>query len=165
MRSVFSFILIIAFFVGKSSAQETNQVTVKAGTIVHMNPVRSIKAADVEEGQTIDFRVIQDVKVDNICVIPSGTIAKGRVLQAKKSSIAGTKGKLAVSVDYLYLPGGEMVPFINSDIWVSGKNRTPQVIIASLFIWPCIFISGTKAVLHSNYWIQATVASNVVVSL
>ena len=152
-------------FVGKTFAQDGKQVTIKAGTIVHMNPVRTIKAADVTEGQTIDFQVIQDVNVDNVCVIPRGTIAKGRVLQAKKSSIAGTKGKLGVSVDYLYLSNGEMVPFINTDIWIQGINRTPLAVITSLFIWPCIFIPGTKAVLHSNYWVQATVASNIVVTL
>ncbi len=46
-------------------------MTIKAGTIVLLQAVSSVKAADVSEGSTVDFQVIEDVKVDDVCD-PSG---------------------------------------------------------------------------------------------
>ena len=45
------------------------QVTIKAGTIVPLVSVQRTKAADVAEGQTVDFKVARDVMIDGICAI------------------------------------------------------------------------------------------------
>lgn len=46
------------------------------------------------------------------------------------------------------------------NVRVSGKNRTPLAVITALFVWPCIFIPGTKAVLTEGYNATATVIAN-----
>ena len=84
-----SFVALIAM---TSFAQK--KVTVKAGTIIPLLSVQETKAADVSEGQMIDFRVARDVIVDNVTVISQGAIAKGKVIEARKSTVGGTKGKL-----------------------------------------------------------------------
>ena len=140
------------------------QVTVKAGTIIPLQSNYQVKAADVEEGQTVDFSVIQDVNVDGVCAIPRGTIVKGKVTEAKKSSLAGTKGRLTISINNLFLPNGEPLYFSNTDVRISGKNRTPLAVVLGLFVWPCIFIPGSKAVMPAGYEVQATVASNTIVT-
>ena len=43
------------------------------------------------------FRVVRDVMVEDVCVIPTGTLMKGKVTEAKKSSLAGTKGRLGIN--------------------------------------------------------------------
>ena len=45
------------------------QVTIKGGTIVPLESTAKIKAADVNVGQTVDFRVSKDVLVDGIVAI------------------------------------------------------------------------------------------------
>ncbi len=50
------------------STYAQKQVTIKAGTIVPLQSVKQVKAADVSEGQTVDFQVVQDVNVDGVCV-------------------------------------------------------------------------------------------------
>lgn len=144
-------------------AQETKSVEIKAGTIVPLQAVNTVKAADVEEGQTVDFRVSQDVMVNGVCAIQRGTLVKGKVTEAKKSSIAGTKGRLGINVNSLILPSGDPLFFTNTDVHISGKNRTPLAVITGIFIWPCIFIPGSKAVMPAGYEVQATVASNTTV--
>ena len=141
------------------------QVTLKAGTIVPLQSVNQVKAADVDEGQTVDFKVVQDVKVDGVCAIPRGTLVKGRVSEARKSTIAGTKGKLIININSLNLPNGEPVYFSNTDVRIYGKNRTPLAVVTGLFIWPCIFIPGTKAVMPAGYEVQAVVAANTPVAV
>lgn len=145
-------------------ASAQNQVTLKAGTIIPLQSNYQVKAADVKEGQTVDFSVIQDINVDGVCAIPRGTIVKGKVTEAKKSSLAGTKGRLAISINNLFLPNGEPLYFSNTDVRISGKNRTPLAVVLGLFVWPCIFIPGSKAAMPAGYEVQATVASNTIIT-
>ena len=145
-----------------SFAQE---IVLKAGTIIPLQSVNQVKAADVEEGQMVDFQVSQDVTVDSVNIIPRGYLVKGRVVEARKSSLAGTKGRLVININSLRLPSGEPIFFTNTDVRVNGKNRTPLAVVTALVCWPCIFIPGTKAVMPRGYEVQATVASNVLINM
>lgn len=163
MRRVVFFIMCLVMSFSFAIAQKS--VTVKAGTIVPLQAVKQVKAADVNEGETVDFRVITDVMVDNYVAIPKGTIAKGVVNEAKKSSLAGTKGRLVITISNLLLPSGEYIYFSNTAARIYGKNRTPLAVVTALFVWPCIFIPGTKAVMNEGFEVQAMVAANTEVKI
>ena len=150
---------------GEIVSKTSKEVVVKAGTILLLQSVDQVKAADVEEGQIVDFRVVHDLIIDDICVIPSGTLVKGKVTEAKKSSLAGTKGRLDINISYLNLPSGTPIYFSNTDVRIRGKNRTPLAVITGLFLWPCIFIPGTKAVMPAGYEVQATTVANTTISV
>lgn len=157
MKKVF-LSLVFATLVLSLNAQQ--KVTIKAGTIVPLLSVKQVKAADVEDGQAVDFRVAQDVKVNDICAIPQGTLVKGKVLEARKSTVGGTKGKLVISINSLTLPDGNPLFFSNSEVRVYGHNRTPVAVVVGLFTLFGFLIPGSKAVLPANYEVQAYVASN-----
>lgn len=148
-----------------SFAVAQKSVTVKGGTIVPLQAVKQVKAADVNEGETVDFRVVTDIIVDNNIAIPQGTIARGVVNEAKKSSLAGTKGRLVININNLTLSSGQQIYFSNTAARIYGKNRTPLAVVTGLFVWPCIFIPGTKAVMPQGYEIQAVVAANTEVNI
>ena len=155
--STLMFIMAIAVIAQK-------QVTIKGGTIVPLESTAKIKAADVNVGQTVDFRVSKDVLVDGIVAIPCGTIAKGTVYEAKKSTAFGTKGRLGIKVRYLTLPSGENISFASSDIYIQGQNRTALSVVVFIFTllpFPC----GSKAVMPLGYEFDATVANNTTVTI
>ena len=140
------------------------QVTIKGGTIVPLESTAKIKAADVNVGQTVDFRVSRDVLVDGIVAIPCGTIAKGTVYEAKRSTAFGTKGRLGIKVRYLTLPSGENISFASSDIYIQGQNRTALSVVVFFFTllpFPC----GSKAVMPLGYEFDASVANNTTVTI
>ncbi len=141
------------------------KVTIKAGTIIPLQSINQVKAADVEEGQTVDFQVVQDIMVDGVCAIPQGTLVKGKVSEARKSSVAGTKGRLHITIDRMNLANGDPLFFSNTEVRIYGKNRTPLAVVLGLIAWPCIFIPGSKAVMPAGYEVHATVASNTEVTL
>lgn len=145
-----------------TTAQE--QVTVKSGTIIPLAAVDRVKAADVQEGQTVDFRVMRDIMVDGVCAVPQGTIAKGKVVEARKSTVAGTKGKLIINIANLTLPDGNPLYFSNTDVRIYGKNRTPVAVVVGLFTGIGFLIPGSKAVMPAGYEVQATVAANTIIS-
>ena len=148
-----------------SFAFAQKNVTIKAGTIVPLRAVKQVKAADVNEGETVDFQVITDVIVDENIAIPKGTIAKGVVNEAKKSSLAGTKGRLVINISNLTLSSGQQIYFSNTAARIYGKNRTPLAVVTGIIFWPCFFIPGTKAVMPEGYEVQGVVAANTEVKI
>ena len=156
-------VCLLGIFSVVSYAQK--KVTLKTGTIIPLQSVRQVKAADVNEGEYVDFRVVNDIMVDNHVVIEKGSIVKGVVNEACKSTIAGTKGRLVININQITLASGEHVYCSNSAARIYGKNRTPLAVITGLFVWPCIFIPGTKAVMPEGYEVHAYVAANTEISV
>ena len=161
MKKVF---FVVSLILASCNAMAQKQVTVKAGTIVPLASVEQVKAADVHEGQTVDFRVMRDIMADGVCAIPQGTIAKGKVTEACKSTVAGTKGKLVINIANLTLPNGDPLYFSNTDVRVYGKNRTPVSVVVGLFTLFGFLIPGSKAVMPAGYEVQATVAANTTIT-
>ena len=149
---------IVAMFAIVANAQER---VLKAGTIVPLKAINEVRAANVNEGEAVDFQVTQDIKVGTNTVIAAGTLVKGVVQEARKSTIAGTKGRLVININQMNLSDGTPVFFSNTAVRIYGKNKTPLAVVTACFVWPCIFIPGTKAVMPAGYEVFATVAANV----
>lgn len=162
MKKVFMCLALCLMSVATFAQKE---VTVKAGTLIPLQIVNPVKAADVNVGQKVAFRVSRDINVDGVTAIPYGTTVNGTVYEAKKSSWWGTKGRLGIKISELITPNGEMVPLTNGDVYVTGKNRTTLSVVASLFVWPCCFICGSKAEIPAGYEIQANIAANTLVKV
>lgn len=157
MKKVLLSLALVALALSSNAQQK---VTIKAGTIIPLLSANQVKAADVADGQTVDFKVAQNVNVGDVCVIPQGTLVKGKVVEARKSTVGGTKGKLVISINSLTLPNGNPLFFSNSEVRIYGHNRTPVAVVVGLFTGFGFLIPGSKAVLPANYEVQANVASN-----
>lgn len=138
------------------------EVAVKAGTLVPFQSVNTVKAADVEEGQKLNFRVSRDVMVDGVVAIPYGTMVSAKVLNAKKSSWWGTRGRLAASITEIVMPNGTVIPIQNGNFEVKGKNRTTLSVLLFCFVTiPACFVTGSRAEMPTGYEVVANVAANV----
>ena len=114
------------------SPMEKKTYVLKAGTRVPLSAPHAIYARDVKVGQIIKFKVNQDISADGHVVLPSGTIANGKVYIAKKSSWFGTKGKLGILIEEVVLPNGGIIPISNGDVYVTGSNRTTLSVLLFL---------------------------------
>ena len=150
--------IVMLFFCVVTNAQE--KVVIKAGTIIPLQAAQTVKAADVNEGQIIDFVTVSPLTVEGRTVFERGTIVKGKVVEASKSTIAGTKGRLVISIQKMTLPNGTPLFFSDTNVRVYGKNKTPLAVVLGCLVWPCIFIPGTKAQMPQGYEVEAMVASN-----
>ncbi len=141
-----------------------DKVTVKAGTVVSLESVKEVRASRSHVGEVVDFKVLRDVKVDGKIAIPAGTLVKGAVYEAKRSTAFGTKGRLGIKIKYLNLPNGDVLNFTSSEVYITGKNRTAISVVVFFFTllpFPC----GSKAVMPAGYECEATVANNTTVIL
>lgn len=158
------FLLMITLACITSKAQEKQEIVIKAGTIVPLEAISNVKASQVHEGQNIDFKVSRDILINKTVAIPAGTIAKGVVSEAKRSAWFGTKGRLGIKVRFLTLPSGDIVNFTSSEVYITGKNRTPLSVV--IFCCTCVPLPcGSKAEMKMGYEFDATVANNTTVSI
>ena len=156
------FLFSAMFLLSSFGAFAQQSVVIKAGTIVPLEALKTIRAVEVHEGETVDFKVSRDVTVDGKTGIPAGTVAKGTVYEAKRSTAFGTRGRLGIKLRYLTLPSGEQVSFTSSEVYIKGVNRTPLSVI--IFCFTCLpFPCGGKAQMKAGYEVDATVASNTTV--
>lgn len=162
----FLFVICVFLVTFNVNAQDKKQVTIKGGTIVPLEAIKEVRGATADEGQKVNFKVSRDVVVDGVIAIPAGTIAKGTIYEAKRSSWWGTRGRLGIRLNYLTLPSGDNVSFAASDIYIKGINRTALSVATSLLICPfCCFICGSKAIMPMGYEFDATVAVNTLVTV
>ena len=157
------FVLFVMFALAFNVAK-AEQIEIKGGTIVPLEADEVVRGANAHVGQKVDFRVSRDVKVDGKVAIPAGSIAKGTVYEAKRSTCFGTKGRLGIKLRYVTLPSGDVVNFASSDLYITGKNRTAVSVVVFFFTllpFPC----GSKAELPMGYEYDATVASNTTVTI
>jgi hypothetical protein len=115
LQSIFSSLLIPAVF-AQTTVVTTQQIVKPAlefglqdGTPVRMRTTRTLSSADAKTGDTVDFEVLEDIKIGDLLVIPRGGTAIGTVTQGKPKGRIGKGGKLDITIDYVRLVSGEKV--------------------------------------------------------
>jgi hypothetical protein len=81
--------------------------TLLDGMPIKLRISQSISSADAKVGQEVPFEVIEDVKVDDIVVLPKGANAIGTVTDANPKRSMGRAGKLDISISYARLSDQE----------------------------------------------------------
>jgi plastocyanin len=78
-------------------------------TPVKLRISRNMSSADAHVGETVDFEVLEEVKVHDVIVIPRGGMAWATVTEAQPKRRMGRAGKLGVNIDNVRLASGEKV--------------------------------------------------------
>ena len=78
-------------------------------TPVKLRITRTISSADAKVNDTVDFEVLEEVKVHDVIVIPRGGTAWGTVTEAQPKRRMGRAGKLNINIDNVRLTSGEKV--------------------------------------------------------
>ncbi|MCC6394514.1 MAG: hypothetical protein IT167_28215 [Bryobacterales bacterium] len=91
-----------------TSAPKSNggQFVLHDGTPIRLRLSRNLSSADAQVGESVDFEVLEDVRIDDVLVVARGgtTIATVTEAQPKKRMARG--GKLGVTIDYVRLVDG-----------------------------------------------------------
>jgi hypothetical protein len=77
------------------------------GTPVKLRINRTISSSDAHVGDTVDFEVLEDVRVNGILVIPKEGLAFATVTEAQSKRRMARGGKLDINIDNVKLTSGE----------------------------------------------------------
>lgn len=176
--------LLLALPYGLLQAQSTSQVpsaqapaqALKAppafglqdGTPVKLRIARTISSADAKVGETVDFEVLEDIKLGEMVIIPRAGIAWATVTEAEPKRRMGRGGKLNVNIDSVRLVTGEKVALRAVKEGKGGGHvgaMTGAIVATSIVFFPAaplfLFMKGKDITIPKGTEITAYVNGDV----
>lgn len=148
--------------------QPTN-VVVSTAVIPLKTPIRftldtAISSRTAVVGSQFQLKVVDDLVINGVVVIPTGTPATGEIIHAQKSSVFGKAGELLLAIRYIDLHGQKIK--MRSFQPYQGKDITNAALGASLAVGMfAAFIRGGEVVMPEKTEVQALVAAETSVDL
>jgi len=82
----------------QETAPQATEVSLPDGTELMVVTIEEISSKTATEGDSLTFKVDEDIKVNGKVVIAKGTLVKGEVSNAKKSGRMGKAGTLGIRI-------------------------------------------------------------------
>ncbi|MEJ7849372.1 MAG: PEGA domain-containing protein [Pyrinomonadaceae bacterium] len=119
------------------------------GTPLKLRINRNMSSADAKTGETVDFEVLEDVKLGEIIVVPRGATALGTVTRGKAKARMGRGGKLDINIDSVRTVTGEKIA-LRAIKETKGKGSTGAmtgaIVASSILFFPAapffLFMKG-----------------------
>ena len=142
--------------------------TLLDGTPIKLRISQTISSADAKTGQEVPFEVIEDVKVDDLIVLPKGATAIGNVTDAVPKRSMGRAGKLDISISYARLSDQEKAALrATKDVKGGGHvgAMTGAIVATSIVFFPAaplfLFIHGKDITIPQGTEITAFVQGDM----
>jgi len=129
--------------VAPSVAPSPTEFTLRNGTPIHLRLRKTISSATAHVGDVVDLRVVEDVIVDGLSVIPSGAAAIGLVTDAEPKKRMGHGGKLAFGINFVRLKDDEKAA-VRSFQESAGSNSSTGAILPLSSGKDVVFAEGTE---------------------
>jgi hypothetical protein len=142
------------------------EVVLNAGTNIPLETVSMIQSDLVSLGQTIDFRVKSDVKVDGKTVVAAGSIAKGQVMRAQKAKGLGKQGFVDIQIKSVTAADGQEVFLTGGNVYQEGEDKQTLAILLGVIV--CILflaIKGKNAQVSPGYPVTTSVATTMTIKI
>jgi hypothetical protein len=141
-------------------------IVLNAGTPIQLETMNVIQSDMVSIGQTIDFKVKYDVKVDEKVVIAAGSIARGQVSRAQMARGLGREGFVEIQIKSVKAADGQEVFLTGGNLDQQGEDRAALAIVLGIFV--CILfltMKGKEAFIPIGYEFSSSVATNTTINI
>ena len=148
----------------ESNTKESNtkeSVTLKAGTIIPLETISQINSEFLTIGSSIDFTVVQDVKVQGKTVIRAGGVARGQVVRVDRARNLGRAGYVEVDMKYATAVDGSKVLIHGGNVGMEGNDK--KMLSIGLGIFVCILfllMKGKNAIIPQGYGVNVSVTTS-----
>ena len=122
--------------------------TLPQGTPVTIQADREIDADRVKTGQTVNFTVVQPVRVNNTLLIKSGTEVTAQVVNKKNNFILGVPGELELNNFQIRNSDGNIIR-LRGTILDQGEGKY-WANIGWFFLFPILFVKGNDGKIPAN---------------
>jgi hypothetical protein len=113
--------------------------TLLDGTAVKLRLAENLSSADAVSGESVDFEVLEDIKVGDQMVIKHGMRAIGTVTEAQPKRRMGRGGKLDVTIDYVRMINDQKVALRATKAGKGGGHTGAMVgamVGTAILFWP-----------------------------
>jgi hypothetical protein len=168
-KHIFSLMTLAVFVIplvalAQSPASVKPGFRLEDGTPVKLRLQRTLSSADAQVNDQVDFDVLEEIKVNDVLVIPKGGVAWGTVTEAQPKRRMARGGKLDVNIDSVRLADGEKAALRGvRDVKGGGHTgaMTAGIVATSLVVWPAapffLFMHGKDITIPKGTEITAYV--------
>jgi len=142
--------------------------TLMDGTPVKLRLAQTMSSADAKVGQDVPFEVVEEIKVDDVVVLPKGATAIGTVTEANSKKSMGRGGKLNMTITYARLADQEKVALRAVKDSKGGGHvgaMTSAIVATSIVFFPAaplfLFIHGKDITIPQGTEITAFVQGDM----
>ncbi len=132
------------------SSDNSEGVTVPDGTEIKIVTTEDISGQKVVEGDPLNFKVAEDIKVNGKTVIAKDTLVKGTVSTAKKKGFMGKGGELSVRIESTQTVDDQKLKLRASKSGKGGDNMGSTVALTVLFGPIGLLRKGKEAVIKAG---------------
>ncbi|HYL83066.1 MAG TPA: SH3 domain-containing protein [Candidatus Angelobacter sp.] len=118
-------------------------LTLPNGTPVHLKLGKTLSSETARVGDVVDLTVEEDVLVDGVCVIATGSSAVGIVTEAEPKKRMGHGGKLGLGINFVQLADKERAA-VRSFQESSGANSSAGTVIPIAHGKEVVFAQGME---------------------
>ena len=152
----------------KANPTSSEPMLLRDSTAVRLRLSRNLSSADTKTGDTIDFEVLDEIKVDDVVIIQRGSTAIGSITDSEKKGRMAHGGKLDVTIDYVRLATGDKVALrVVKDTKGGGHAgaMTGAMVATALVAWPAaplfLFMHGKDVTIPKGTEITAYVNGDI----
>ncbi len=175
LQSTFCFVFLSTSLPAQTAVAEPVQPSkeplvfgLQDGTPVKLRTSRNMSSADDKTGSTVDFEVLEDVKIGDTIIIPRGGIALGTVTRGKPKGRLGRGGKLDINIDSVRLINGEKVA-LRAVKGTKGRDNTGSmttgIVITSVLFFPAaplfLFMKGRDITIPKGTEVTAYINGDI----
>jgi hypothetical protein len=129
-------------------------VAIPSGTSVAVRALNVINPQNFKTGDSVEFKVVSDVKIDNTVVISSGSQASGTVTASEVPGIIGKPGKISIALNRITAVDGSFVP-VQATRHSEGEDKQSTTLIMGLICLPLILTEGGDTQIAQGVTIEA----------
>ena len=118
---------------------QDEQIVLKEGTSLDLVTAQEISSKVAKLGDSVSFKVDEDVAINGHVVISKGTLAKGSVMNAEKSGRMGKSGKLGIQVESTTTVDGQPLR-LRAAKGKEGADRTNSTTALSIVVSPLFLL-------------------------
>jgi hypothetical protein len=137
------------------------------GTPVYLRLNQTISSANAKVGQEVPFEVVGEINVDQVVVLPRGSMAIAKVTAAEPARKMSHAGKLDIAISYTRLKDQEKVPLrAGAGNQAKQSNNTgAEVAVTTILFWPAasyfLFAKGKDVTIDKGTEITAYIDGDV----
>ncbi len=142
--------------------------TLMDGTPIKLRISETMSSASAKTGQEVPFEVVEEVKVDDVVVLPKGATAIGTVTDAYPRKSMGRGGKLDISITYARLADQEKCALRATQDAKGGGHvgaMTGAIVATSIVFFPAaplfLFMHGKDITIPDGTEVTAFVEGDV----
>src|ERR1700722_6996407 len=158
-------------------SSQASQLPPKPNTLLDGTPIklrlgRTLSSADAKTGDEVDFDVLEDVKVNDVLVIPKGALALATVTTAEHKKNMGRGGKLDVNIDSVRLIDNEKAALRATEGGKAGGHvgaMTGAMVATSIVFFPAaplfLFMHGKDMTIPKGTEVTAYVNGDMTLDM